>query len=472
VKRVKNLDAEKDILNEIVRTRRQRIAEKGYAAGLKLPDKRTVPLVRVPEKRFLIAEIKKASPSKGVFREDFDHLKLAAEYAENKAEVLSVLTEEDYFKGSLAFLMEIKKKMPQLCILRKDFLLEREDIDVSYRAGADMVLLIASILEEKKLAELYEYAVKLGMEVLVEVHTEDELQKAARFKPAFTGFNSRDLKTFRTDLLLPVRLCSKINWKTRTVFESGIKNYEDARFAVSAGFEAVLAGEALVKHPDTAAQIIRALEEKPYGAFWKKLFSKPGAGPFVKICGLTEKQDVLMAEKLRADILGFVFAESPRRTDALFLRQLEDVKTLKTAVLTEKELADGTMESIYRLAEDGLVDAVQLHGKAVPDIPFYNALSIKDKTRLDNPPLSPRFLIDAYKDGQAGGTGKKLDDEICAAAAEKYPLWLAGGLKPSNIAETVKAFRPELVDASSGLEESPGRKSEELMKEYFRELGR
>ncbi len=475
-----------DILQKIAAERRARIGELGHTLGVPVPERREHALVPFGRDPFVICEIKRKSPSRGNIDADLDPREQARRYVENGVRTISVLTEEGHFGGSLADLMQVKAAYPQVAVLRKDFLLDVEDIDISYRAGADAVLLIAALLSPELLSALHARARSLGMAALVEVHTEAEVDAIRALSPELVGVNSRDLTTFRVDRLLPVRLRPRIDWLCRTVFESGISDRQDVSLAVHAGYDGVLVGEAVVRRPQSVSEILDARQHPDEtGAFWRRLF-QPSTGPegsaplrpIIKICGLTQEADVRAADELGADLLGFILADSPRRADISFLRALPETRALKVGVVVLDGHAANLDPRIRDLLSDGFLDALQLHGEESPEacralgLPYYKALRLADAgnaARIADYG-SPRVLVDAFSSKAYGGTGKRLDEAIVAAAAQVAPLWLAGGLSADNVRAVVESFRPELVDASSRLESAPGKKDHTLLSRFFSEI--
>jgi indole-3-glycerol phosphate synthase len=207
----------------------------------------------------LIAEIKKASPSRGVLLEDFDHQALAHTYSANGAAVLSVLTDEHFFQGSLTYLHDIRTRLadgPPL--LRKDFLLDPYQLYEARAAGADAVLLIVVALDDTMLRGLLDLAHTLGMAALVEVHTADELERALTAGARIVGVNNRDLHTFTTTLETTERLAARLpggSARPLLVSESGIVRAADVARLRDCGVDAVLVGEALVTAPDIGARV-------------------------------------------------------------------------------------------------------------------------------------------------------------------------------------------------------------------------
>ena len=247
------------ILQEITTRRRQRMAGQGISFGSAIPKVRQVPITPFPGPTGLICEIKRRSPSKGFIGSIGDPVAQAALYHSHGAGAVSVLTELDYFDGTLEDLMQVKRAHPDLAVLRKDFLLEVDEIDVSYRAGADAVLLIAAILDPETMRAMLAEAARLGLAALVEVHSREEVERIRDAAPALVGINSRDLRTFTVDRSAPFGVAAAIDWACDLVYESGIAHAEDARLARSAGFSAVLVGETAVAHPERLADIAAAV---------------------------------------------------------------------------------------------------------------------------------------------------------------------------------------------------------------------
>ncbi len=490
-------NAQENILQKIVEQRRRRIVESGPALGASVPEERGVPVVPFGRAPFVIAEIKRRSPSRGSIGSIYDPVAQARLYQSKGIKNLSILTEEDHFEGSINDIVQVKKAVPSLSVLRKDFLLTVEDIDIAHRAGADAVLLIASILSHKELERLYQRAVDLGITPLVELHSPEDIYKASGIQPMFTGINSRDLRTFRIDPAHPIKMKARISWPTAVVYESGIRGRESAILPGRSGFAGILVGETAVKAPDLIPDLIQGFEtgraarggcpaenrpERPF--FWDTLFIRlftpgptektAGDSPLIKICGLTRLKDVAAADEAGADILGFILASvSPRATTPGFIRSVGPTRALKVAVVVGAD--SGPMPEVRRLLQEGALDAVQFHGDERPEtcaaaaFPYYKALPLRDIADIDTigEYHCPRVLVDAYHQGASGGTGKRIDDKLVRAAAERHPLWLAGGLNAGNITEVVQSYNPELVDASSGLETAPGIKDPELIRRFI-----
>ncbi len=203
----------------------------------------------------LIAEVKRASPSKGVLCSRLDPDKLAATYAQCGAAAISVLTESRYFQGSLEDLDAVRQELPNIPLLRKDFILQPYQVFESRAWGADALLLIVSILDDAKLEELLSLSHQLGMQCLVEVHNENELKRALACDAGIIGINNRNLDTMTVDIDVTRQLCPLIPPGRIVVSESGIKQPADIQKLKEWGVDAVLVGEALVTADDVSAKI-------------------------------------------------------------------------------------------------------------------------------------------------------------------------------------------------------------------------
>ena len=396
-----------DILQKIVRKRREDIEKLGLNFGIEIPASRRRGHVEFLGTPGAILEVKRASPSKGDIAPDLNPVGLATTYADAHAQAISVLTEMNYFKGSLRDLIAVADAMEErakqglhaCAVLRKDFLLFEDEIDIAYRCGADAVLLIARILDDEQLVKMAKRAQSFDMQAFVEVRETDDLRKLklvtealgdAAAKTIVAGVNSRDLATFHTDPLVPASVRNKL--PAKAVFESGIHSGADAAYARSLGFTGILVGEAVAKNPPLAKEVVSSFEggcENAQGKFWKEYAERrdakrfksaeaagnAGAGlakstPMVKICGITREEDGLLAAELGADLLGFVFSKTKRLTTEEFVRSFAaKIRAFRTfnapllvGVITETDSVEG--QTAIKLACEGVLDAVQFHGIA------------------------------------------------------------------------------------------------------------
>ncbi|MET3827078.1 indole-3-glycerol phosphate synthase [Sphingomonas sp. PvP055] len=252
-----------DILNRILETKRADVAARKATIPMSELDARistqTKPRgfraaldARAKTGFALIAEIKKASPSKGLIREDFDPPAHATAYAAGGAACLSVLTDEAWFKGSDAFLVAARAAC-NLPVLRKDFMVDPWQVPESRGIGADAILLIMAALDDTLLAEIEASALECGMDVLVEVHSESEMERAMKLKSRLIGVNNRDLRTFTVDFARTRELVSKAPKDCTFVAESGLTTRADLDAMAEQDIRCFLIGEALMRQPDVEA---------------------------------------------------------------------------------------------------------------------------------------------------------------------------------------------------------------------------
>lgn len=197
----------------------------------------------------IIAEVKKASPSQGALRKNFDPVKIAKTYKDNDATCLSILTDEPYFQGCDQYLRDIKAAVP-LPALRKDFMIDPYQIYESRALGADCVLLIMAALNDEEASNLYNLGTDLGMDVLIEVHDLTELDRALDLSPSMIGINNRNLKTLKIDIQTSVDLYASIPDNIVTIAESGIENRQTIDMLERTGFDGFLIGTSLIRSPD------------------------------------------------------------------------------------------------------------------------------------------------------------------------------------------------------------------------------
>lgn len=252
-----------DVLARIVETKRREVAAAKSTVPLadlerrieNLPPCRGFePAVRTADGMAVIAEVKKASPSAGVIRPDFDPVQIARTYERHGAACLSVLTDEEYFQGKLEYLTAARAAVG-IPVLRKEFILDRYQLVEARAAGADAVLLIAEILPGDSLASLFADAVALGLDVLVELHDADQLPRVLDSGATLVGVNNRDLRTFTTRLEQTLELLPLMPPGVGVVSESGIRTHAELQLLHSAGVRAVLVGESLMRQPDVGAAL-------------------------------------------------------------------------------------------------------------------------------------------------------------------------------------------------------------------------
>jgi indole-3-glycerol phosphate synthase len=251
-----------DRLKEILAVKRTEIAkilprlELLRAAALQRNDFRpfATAVNRGPEELGLIAEIKKASPSAGVIAENFDPVTIAREYEAAGAHAISVLTDEQFFQGSLAYLARVRDAV-SLPLLRKDFILHEVQIYEAVVAGADAILLIVAALTQEELESLLQVAETCQLDALVEVHTREEMDRALEAGAQFIGINNRNLSTFEVDLATTEELSEEAPEEITLVSESGLKTRADAQRVFACGCNALLVGESLMRTGNIAEQV-------------------------------------------------------------------------------------------------------------------------------------------------------------------------------------------------------------------------
>ena len=424
----------------------------------------------------LIAEVKRASPSKGLLAERFDPVAQAQAYAAGGAAAISVLTEPDFFLGALDHLRAVRAAV-DLPVLRKDFLLEPYQVYEARAAGADAVLLICALLDDERLREMLALTLALGMEALVEAHDADEARRAGAVGARVIGVNSRDLRTFAVDSNVVRRLRPLVPADHLFVAESGIADERDAARARAFGADAILVGEALMRSPSPET-LARGLSTAPGGAI-ARFFGATG-DPFVKICGLKTPEHARAVIRLGADAFGLIFAPSRRQVTPDHARQLVEVahKVAAESPLSASGRGRGrghaigvfVNEPVARIAEIAAtvgLDAVQLSGDESPELcvavadvtglPVLRALRLRsadDLPLLDDYALAGAIpMLDTpANDGSYGGTGQPGDWQLAAEAERRWPIILAGGLMPDNLAGALAAVAPRGVDVSSGVE--------------------
>jgi indole-3-glycerol phosphate synthase len=252
------------LLNKIVGKKKERLASlktkvplkelRSMTSDAELPRNFMNALKRGSGPIRLVAEIKKASPIKGVIRQDFDLITIASIYERKNVDAISVITEEDYFQGKLEYLLDVKK-ITDRPLLRKDFIFDGYQIYESKAKGADAILLIASILDENQSAEFLHLAKEIGLSVVFEVHNFKELEMALRLNAEVIGINNRDLETLNINLNTTFELKKEILLDKIVLSESGINTREDVRRFENAGIDSILVGTAFMESGDIGKKI-------------------------------------------------------------------------------------------------------------------------------------------------------------------------------------------------------------------------
>ncbi|KAL8873492.1 MAG: hypothetical protein Q9174_001048 [Haloplaca sp. 1 TL-2023] len=441
----------------------------------------------------LMAEIKRASPSKGIISLDTCAPRQAREYALAGASVISVLTEPEWFKGSIDDLRAVRQSLEGMpdrpAVLRKEFIFDEYQILEARLAGADTVLLIVKMLDKKTLQRLYRYSQSLGMEPLVEVNTLDEMDIANDLGAQVIGVNNRNLTNFDVDLDTTSRLMHKVTKETIVCALSGISGPNDVAAYRKNGVGAVLVGEALMRAKNTTAFVHDLL-----GGDMTNGFSPPGNELLVKICGTRSPEAARVAIEAGADLIGMILVEGRTRyvsnNTALAISQV--CKTTNKIQKRKAVYSDSALKSaadffehtssnlrqqdrallvgVFRNQSLGYVlsqqralglDLVQLHGSEPIEWASLIPVPVIRRFGFQEPGIARRgFHALPLLDSSLGGTGQKLDLSQVRQTLddnEGLQVILAGGLTPDNISSVLDQIsdlrhRITAVDVSSGVE--------------------
>ncbi|HAT2607460.1 TPA: bifunctional indole-3-glycerol-phosphate synthase TrpC/phosphoribosylanthranilate isomerase TrpF [Kluyvera intermedia] len=399
-----------------------------------------------------ILECKKASPSKGVIRNNFDPARIAGVY-KHHASAISVLTDEKYFQGSFDFL-PIVSRIAHQPILCKDFIIDPYQIYLARFYQADACLLMLSVLDDEQYRQLSAVAHSLDMGVLTEVSNEEELERAIALGAKVVGINNRDLRDLSIDLNRTRQLAPRLGAGVTVISESGINTYAQVR-ELSHFANGFLIGSALMSHDDLDAAVKRVLLGEN------------------KVCGLTRAQDARVAHEAGAIYGGLIFvASSPRAVDVVQARTVMAGAPLQYVGVFRNAPVETVSANVEQL---GLV-AVQLHGsedqnyidtlrKQLPDsVQIWKALSVGDTLPARDLNHVDKYLFD---NGQ-GGSGKRFEWSLLSGQTLDNVL-LAGGLGADNCVEAAKTGCAGL-DFNSGVESEPGKKDAEKVASVFRTL--
>jgi len=399
-----------------------------------------------------ILECKKASPSKGVIREDFDPARIAGIY-KHYASAISVLTDEKYFQGSFDFLPIVSQIAPQP-ILCKDFIIDPYQIYLARHYQADACLLMLSVLDDEEYRQLSAVAHSLSMGVLTEVSNEEELERAIALNAKVVGINNRDLRDLSIDLDRTRQLAPRLGAGVTVISESGINTYGQVR-ELSHFANGFLIGSAMMSHDDLNAAVRRVLLGEN------------------KVCGLTRAQDAQAAYEAGAVFGGLIFVpSSPRFVDE---SQARDV--INSAPLSYVGVfRDTAIRDVAAKVESLSLAAVQLHGnedqvyidelRAVlpAHVQIWKAVSVKDSLPARNLNHVDKYVFD---NGQ-GGSGQRFEWSLLNGQDLSNVL-LAGGLSPDNCVEAAKSGCAGL-DFNSGVESEPGIKDASKLASVFQTL--
>lgn len=405
-------------------------------------------------KTAFILECKKASPSKGLIRNDFSPSTIAKVYGKY-ASAISVLTDEKYFQGDFAFLPQVRKEVsvPVLC---KDFIIDPYQIYLARHHQADAVLLMLSVLNDEQYRELAAVAKSLNMGILTEAISEDEINRAIDLGAEVIGINNRDLRDLKIDLNRTRELAPLVPKDRVVICESGI--YHHAQVKELAHYaNGFLVGSSL-------------MEEADLDMACRKLILGQN-----KVCGLTRPEDAKAAYAAGAVFGGLIFVEgSPRNVSVAQARAITEASPLHFVGVFRNE----NKEMIQSLVETLQLSAVQLHGdetesyikklrSLIPGCQIWKAVAVTD-VLPDLNFTADRLLLDSKVGNQSGGTGHTFDWSLLADLP-KEKLMLAGGINPENIPEAIKVGCLG-VDLNSGVESTPGIKDADKIQRAFMAL--
>ncbi|KAK6078370.1 indole-3-glycerol phosphate synthase [Seiridium cupressi] len=439
----------------------------------------------------LMAEIKRGSPSKGIFAMDINAPTQAKKYALAGASVISVLTEPEWFKGSIEDLRAVRQVLNAMpnrpAILRKEFIFEEYQILEARLAGADTVLLIVKMLDVELLTRLYKYSQSLGMEPLVEVQNAEEMKIAVELGSKAIGVNNRNLESFEVDLGTTGRLRSLVPKETIICALSGINTHEDVVANHKDGVNAVLVGEAIMRAPDASEFIQQLCTGKGVS---KSATTEP---LLVKVCGTRTPEAAIAAAEAGADLIGMILVPGRKRTvsddaakaisealhafsrpassqaTAIFTDTATDffasaahkiTSTDRTRPLLAGVFLNQPLEEVLELQKRYNLDIVQLHGNEPIEWASLIPVPVVHKFMPGEPGSGARGYHAVPLLDSGSGSGKLLDSvDIKAQLARDAELriMLAGGLDPTNVAETILSLGVEAahvigVDVSSGVE--------------------
>jgi indole-3-glycerol phosphate synthase/phosphoribosylanthranilate isomerase len=459
------------LLDEIVARKRRdvdgRIAKTPFAVLEKQAKPTTRRLSRALQKpglRFIL-ECKKASPSEGLLRTDFDAREVAQSYC-GFADAVSVLVDTPYFQGSFADLQTVRAELSQP-ILCKDFIVDPYQIFEARIHGADAVLLMLSVLDDAMYQRCAKAAQTLSMDILTEVHNEEELSRALALEAEMVGINNRNLKTMEVDLSTTRRLAPKVSKGRLVVCESGIRTRADVD-ELGGFVDAFLVGSRLMKE----ARIDLAARALIFG--------------HVKVCGLKTAEAAQAAYAAGASFGGLIFApESMRCVDEARAREIAAASRLPMVGV----FVNDRPERVVHLAHALQLKAIQLHGEEAPvyvrsvrkELPseceIWKAIRVGGGELPTEEALAEtgadRLLLDAFDPTMRGGTGGCFDWGLVKRLPKALlsRLVIAGGVTPENICEA-HGLGCYAVDVNSGVESAPGEKAPSALKDLFSRLRR
>lgn len=446
-------------LQQLLEQKRLRVeARKSHRPVVNVPrDDRTV---RWDRNSFhILAEIKRSSLSAGLIRAEVDIHDLAVEYATAGVSAVSVLTEEQHFRGSLEDLSTARKAIP-LPILQKDFIIDEYQILEAKDSGADFVLLIARLLSPIQLNSFLKICDQIGINAIVEITCSEDLDRI-HCPVKFLGVNARDLETLEVDTGKFRELRSLLP-DAFLVAESGIHSIHSLREVIDLGYHGALIGEHFLRqrHPGE--------EAAGFVAFAKRAMQRPN----VKICGVTAERDVVAAMEAGIDALGFIFAESPRSIQDDVLERLRG--KIPEFVLAVGVFRGQSQEEIRARMEHFHLDVAQIyvtdvtgstgsiHHEKDKEWTVWDARVVRAGSELSHLPEGKILWDLKTEEKELAGCWKQLSSRPVFA--------LAGGLHAENVSQAIQICEPQWIDVARGVEKEPGVKDEQKIHVFLKKI--
>jgi len=399
----------------------------------------------------IIAEIKLASPTIPFLGSESEIVQRAITYEKAGVDGLSIITEKHYFKGSTAFIPQLKSKIP-IPILQKDFVVDPYQIYEAKAIGSDAILLIARIVEKDTLQKFVRLSLTLGIEPVVEINDKEDLEKAVSTDTSFIAVNARDLRTFTVDVSKACRLLKKIPDTFIKLGFSGISSSDEVRKYKTSGVKGVLVGTKLMKalNADNFIKSLRNMNDIK-----------------VKICGIQTVEAAFGAIDAGSDYLGFSFVPTSKRyiEPEKALKIIEKIRgKIKIVGVFQNE----DIKIVRKIAALLNLDYVQLHGHE--DSGYVKRLKYRVIKVIASSDEITRYDVDYFLfDRVQQGKGEMVGVDMARTVSDALPIFFAGGLSPQNVASVVKKVKPFAVDVAGGVETN-GIKDFEKMREFIKNV--
>lgn len=452
--------------------RKQDMPLESFIQDLQPTKKRFFSALAAPNAGFIL-ECKKASPSKGLIRENFDLDEIIAAYSPHAA-CISVLTDEKYFQGKFEYLQYVCERVEQP-VINKDFFVDEYQVHLARYYQADAILLMLSVLDDAQYKSLAALASHYHMDVLTEVSNEQEMHRAIALKANIIGINNRNLRDLSTDLATTERLVpmlDNVKHEYVVISESGIYTHTDVK-RLAPLCDGFLVGSALMADADLASAVSHLIY------------------PQVKVCGITTVEAAQRVKKSPAAFAGLIFAPDSKRVISL-----ADAKVITSSVNQPYigVFVDQTVSEVADIATTLLLNGVQLHGSEdinyikqlrdalTPEIQIWKVESIDVNTaKSEQLPavlhdannelwqVVDMLLLDCKVGEKAGGTGKQFDWSLLDGVINSHRIILAGGISPQNATEAAN-LGLAAIDVNSGVEDAPGVKNFDKLEMLFSSL--